>query len=69
MKTKQREAKMLFFLRKLFYSNMKEIVVDALTPITLEQLRERQKERSEMRKNAVDVDEINNKKLLPCIHP
>ena len=64
VKTKRREVQTFRFLRKLYYSNRRDIVVDALTPITIEQLKERQRQRSEKRKDLVDVDEINNKKLL-----
>lgn len=65
IKTKVRELQIFFFLRKLYYSSMKDIVIDALTPITVKELQRRETERAQIRKNIVNVDEINNKKLLP----
>lgn len=62
---KQKEKKAVAFLRKLCYSCRKDIIDDALTPISLEELQERQRQRSKMRKELVDVDTINSNKLLP----
>ena len=64
MKGKKKEKKIILFMSKLYYSNMRDVVENALTPITLKELQERECKRSEKRREEIDFSEINYKKLL-----
>ena len=63
-KGKKKEKTIILFMRKLYYSNMKEVVENALTPITLKELQARERKRSEERREEIDFSKINFKKLL-----
>lgn len=63
-KGKKKEKTIILFMRKLYYSNMRNIIENALTPITLKELQERECKRSEKRREEIDFSEINYKKLL-----
>jgi len=63
---KQQQEKMAFtFLRKLCYSCRKDMIDDALTPITIEELQARQRDRAKRRKQSVPVIKVNKYRLLP----